>query len=385
MGGRSLKLVFFSNYYTHHQKAISEQFDLRTNHEYAFVSTEDFAQERLDLGWTDEKRKFVVRHDAATSAEMIKNAENIIFGSAPRALLDLCLKQKKRVFFYSERVFGKGYCFLKWPARVIRFWLRYGRHQNLYLLCASAYTAADYAMHLSCLRRTYRWGYFTETMHYDLGALMKEKNRTKILWCGRLIDWKCPNDVLTVAKRLKEAHYDFEIDFIGSGVLESQLKEQIQRDGLTHCVKLLGAMTPQQVRNHMEKAGIYLFTSNFQEGWGAVLNESMNSGCAVVASHAIGSVPFLLNHGENGLVYKSGDIESLYVKVKYLLDHPDEQIRLGTNAYDTIVNLWNADVASERFLKLTEEIKERGCCDLYEEGPCSRAPILWNSWFEETK
>lgn len=51
-------------------------------------------------------------------------------------------------------------------------------------------------------------------------------------------------------------------------------------------------MKASEVRSYMEKADIYLFTSDFNEGWGAVLNESMNSGCAVVASHAIGSVPF---------------------------------------------------------------------------------------------
>ena len=49
----------------------------------------------------------------------------------------------------------------------------------------------------------------------------------------------------------------------------------------------------------MEKSEIFLFTSDKGEGWGAVLNESMNSACAVVASHAIGSVPFLLKDGEN--------------------------------------------------------------------------------------
>jgi glycosyltransferase involved in cell wall biosynthesis len=61
-------------------------------------------------------------------------------------------------------------------------------------------------------------------------------------------------------------------------------------------------MAPEAVRDHMEAADIFLFTSDFNEGWGAVLNESMNSACAVVASHAIGSVPFLLKDGENGFI-----------------------------------------------------------------------------------
>ena len=61
----------------------------------------------------------------------------------------------------------------------------------------------------------------------------------------------------------------------------------------------------------MEKSSIYLFTSNFDEGWGAVLNESMNSACAVISSHAAGATPFLISHNINGLLYTSGDVDEL--------------------------------------------------------------------------
>jgi len=78
----------------------------------------------------------------------------------------------------------------------------------------------------------------------------------------------------------------------------------------------------------------------------------MNSGCAVVASHAIGSVPFLIKHNENGLIYKNGDLDDLYIKVKYLIDNPQKQEDIGREAYSTIVDLWNAEVAAEKFIKI---------------------------------
>ena len=141
-------------------------------------------------------------------------------------------------------------------------------------------------------------------------------------------------------------------------------------------------MKPEQVREYMERAGIYLFTSNFQEGWGAVLNEAMNSGCAVVASHAIGSVPYMMENGENGYIYQSDNIDDIYNKVKFLLDNPEEQKRIGENAYKTITQMWNAETAVERFLSLCEEMSLKGKCDLFEKGPCSKADILENDWFE---
>ena len=48
----------------------------------------------------------------------------------------------------------------------------------------------------------------------------------------------------------------------------------------------------------MEKSHIHLFTSNHLEGWGAVVNEAMNSGCAVVANREAGAVPYLIEHGK---------------------------------------------------------------------------------------
>ena len=44
----------------------------------------------------------------------------------------------------------------------------------------------------------------------------------------------------------------------------------------------------------MEESEIYLVTSDRKEGWGAVVNEAMNSGCAVVADHMIGAAPWMI-------------------------------------------------------------------------------------------
>ena len=124
----------------------------------------------------------------------------------------------------------------------------------------------------------------------------------------------------------------------------------------------------------MERAAIFLFTSDRQEGWGAVVNEAMNSGCAVIASDAAGSVPYLIRDGENGMVYHSGDVEMLTEKIRYLLQNPEEACRLGTGAYETMVTLWNAETAAERFLHMADAAANgMDMNQLYDSGPCSPA------------
>jgi glycosyltransferase involved in cell wall biosynthesis len=110
----------------------------------------------------------------------------------------------------------------------------------------------------------------------------------------------------------------------------------------------------------------------------------MNSCCAVVASNEIGSVPFLINNGVNGLVYQSGDLDMLFEKVKYLLDHPEEQLLLGQAAYQTIRMVWNANIAVDRLLQFAEKLLECGEHPrLFEKGPCSIASELKDDWYKD--
>src|SRR5699024_9189093 len=101
-------------------------------------------------------------------------------------------------------------------------------------------------------------------------------------------------------------------------------------------VELLDFMSPEEVRHYMEQANIYLFTSDRNEGWGAVLNESMNSCCAVVTGHEVGSSYYLIEHGKNGLIYESGNTESLCETVESLVRNPNYCETLGVNAYKTM-------------------------------------------------
>ena len=121
----------------------------------------------------------------------------------------------------------------------------------------------------------------------------------------------------------------------------------------------------------MQSADIFLFTSDRNEGWGAVLNESMASGCAVVANREIGSVPYLIEDGKNGLIYDRKNKDSLYRCVRRLIDDKALCARIQKNAYETIKNVWNADVATERLLHLIDCINNNAEVE-YTYGPCSR-------------
>lgn len=382
-----MRIVFISNYFNHHQKYISNEF-LKKCASYNFISTSEMRDERKKLGYGETIIPDYVNQYNSTNktllSELIGDCDVAIIGSAPQELINNRIKNNKLIFRYSERPFKLKRSGIKYIPRFIKWHLHNPFGKPIYLLCASAYTYYDYSQYALFSRKAYKWGYFPEMKRYDVDRLLEGKNKTRILWCGRFLDWKHPDDVLTIVKRLKAEGYSFELNFIGTGEMEDQLKIRAAEASLDGYVTFLGSMKPSQVRSHMEQAGIYLFTSDRQEGWGAVLNESMNSGCAVVASHAIGAVPYLVKNNENGLIYQSGNVDMLYEKVKYLLDHPEEQKRLGKAAYRTITETWNAEVAAQRLINLAQHILNgEESPDLYENGPCSRAEIIKDDWFHE--
>lgn len=391
-----MQVVFISNFLSHHQRPFCDRMYATLGDGFLFISTKPITQERINMGWSMplvpyELHAYENEEQSKSAQTMALQADVVIIGSAPDFYIIPRLKAGKLTFKYSERFYKQGLNAKNFAHALIGAWLHHGRFQRypLYMLCASAYTAGDCAVFGNYKNRTFQWGYFPEAKYYDVNELMGKKSGLKhpcasILWVGRLIGWKHPDASIHLAESLKRQGYEFKLNIIGNGDLEQELQMMISDKGLSDCVEMLGAMPPEKVREHMEKADIFLFTSDFNEGWGAVLNESMNSGCAVVASHAVGSVPFLIQDGENGLIYQNGCQEHLEQQVKKLLNDTSYRKRLGERAYETIAGLWSAEVAAQRFIALAERIQSGSKpFTLYDSGPCSRAEILRNDWFQE--
>ena len=385
-----MKIVFVTNYFNHHQKPVADALYSLIGEDYAFICTSEMSYERKKLGYGEEIVPPYVRYTYKTDSEkeeccrFIDDADVVIHGSAPYSLIESRLKKGKLTFLYTERIYRTGVPILKLPIHFLRALKNYIRYKKFYVLCASAYTPVDFSRILSFMGKTYKWGYFTELKKYDdVDALIECKDHHKISWVSRYIPLKHPEILLDIAKRLQNDGYSFEIEMIGTGPLEEEIRRQIDEMEISDCVRMLGSMKPEQVREHMEQSEIFLFTSDRNEGWGAVLNESMNSACAVVANCAIGSVPFMLKDGENGYMYKDGDVEDLYNKVKLLLDNNEERRRMARNAYLTMVNEWNAENAAGKFVALCEKMLSGEYKPFpYESGVCSKAEILKDNWYK---
>ena len=382
------KLIFVSNYFNHHQKALAEEFVRIYGNDYAFVAMTPFNQKRLAIGYSDmNQAPFVVRAYESPEAErearkLIDESECVIMGGMPVSVISSRLKLGRLTFLQSER-------FLKGPlwkdaARIVKYLKFSGvraqardKRAKFYLLCAGAFTAKDYGLCGLFRDKAYRWGYFPELRNYDTESLLSRKEAGLILWAGRFLDWKHPDLAVSLAGNLKAAGKSFRLKIIGSGEMHDELARLIDAKNLNDCVKLSGALPAGELRSEMERAQIFLFTSDRGEGWGVVLSEAMNSGCAVVAGNRIGSAPYLIDDGRSGVIFCDRSLDDLTRKVSGLLEDSRKCCELGREACGTISGEWSPKTAAERFVELSGWL---GAGDspvsLWEDGPCSVAPVM---------
>lgn len=381
-----MTITFFSNYMNIHQLPFCEELMKHIGTEnFKFVSTRQMDSDRVQMGFEDMNvtKPFVVREyeDEKGKKEAFRltvESDVVIFGSAPSEYLFERMKHDKLTFKYNERILKRGDWMLFHPVlyKSIRKTFTQYKNKNFYVLCASAYTQRDLALYGFPKEKCFKWGYFPEMKHYsDFEQLRERKARLKrpgvsILWAGRLIGWKHPEVPVYVAKQLRKKGINFELNMIGEGPERERTAMLIAKNHLEDFVHLLGAKEHDFVLEMMEKSDIFLFTSDRNEGWGAVLNEAMNAGCAVVANKAIGSVPFLIEDGKSGLMYSSQK-ESVE-KIMYLIGKEGEIQRLGKRAKEATSNVWSIENATANLMTLIEELSN-GDKITNKKGPCSRA------------
>ena len=380
-----LSVCFISNYFNRHQKPFSDSMFALIGNDFCFIETRKVREEKKNKSiLLSEYPPYVVSSESFYAEpikylKFIDNADVVIIGSAPNNLIVPRLKNHKIVFRYAERPLKRGNELLKYPYRFLSWRWKNCWSQNVYMLCASAFTAGDYSKFLMYRDKCFKWGYFPQTyVHASIETLLANKNTNSLIWVGRFIDWKHPEVAIAIAKRLSTAGYSFSLTMIGNGEMFDEISRQVKDYALESCVRLLGALHPDDVRKQMDSTEIHLFTSDQQEGWGAVLNEAMNSACAPIAHYSIGSAPFLIENGKNGFLYDT--IDDLYQKITFLLDHKDICSKIGKCAYETIVTEWNAQVAADSFVGLSNQLLRGESKPIIKQsGVCSKAFPLSNN------
>lgn len=391
-----MNLVFYSIILNNHQANVADELWRILGDDYRFVElvapcegnakggTDDYASRPYLLkAWLSEEAW-------QEALRLARTADCCVFSGLSALPFE---KERMRLgllsFDMSERWMKRGWLNALSPTirrMVMAYWQGGWARKPIYKLCNGAFVCPDQLKLRTFSDKCYKWGYFTQVGDFDVEALLdvSTTNITPLMWCSRYLSWKHPELPVLAAKRLKDRGYRLVIDMYGTGEHEERTRRLAHDVDVEDVVRFKGTLPNDQLMAEMRRHEIFLFTSDRNEGWGAVANESMANGCALVASDAIGSVPYLVKDGENGLMFRSAATNSsfdnvdesalndLTEKVMWLLDNKPKLNEIRKNAVLTMQKTWSPENAARSLLQLINDLRN-GKDSSIMDGPCSKA------------
>ena len=172
-----------------------------------------------------------------------------------------------------------------------------------------------------------------------------------ILAAGRLNNWIYKGwDILIEATRVLAPilrNKGWKVQIVGGGADNQRavIDAMIHNNCVEDIVELLGFRTDME--RLFQRASIFCLSSR-SEGLPMVLIEAMSQGCAPVACENLGRTKEIITSQEEGLLFKTADVNDLAEKLKMMIDNEDYRCSVQKKAVerskyysvDNIINMW---------------------------------------------
>lgn len=153
------------------------------------------------------------------------------------------------------------------------------------------------------------------------GALVKEFktqvlpniDKLRIAFASIMLPYKGPHILLDALKILHDRGVDFTCSMAGTATSQEfidQLKKFVLDSGMGEKVSFVGFLQREELKNLFAKHNVLAFPTIVSEAFGISQVEAMAAGLTVVTS-GTGGAKEVVEHGKNGLIFKSNDHESL--------------------------------------------------------------------------
>jgi len=253
-------------------------------------------------------------------------------GLRPFGLFERRAAKGLKTFYQSERWFK--------PIHGLPGWLRLLHSGYLKMVCRFRRLAADRNFHVLPIgphaKRDFRllgipgskmmdWGYFVapSILPPPPPRTSTSTRALRVLWVGRMLALKRVDTIIRAVVSAAKHGTPITCTIVGSGPEESRLKslakrlEQKVNKSIVHLhlppppqalFTFLPPVPLAEVRELMRSHDVYVFSSNGEDGWGAVVSEAMEEGMCVLGSRATGAPPTLL---PSGYLFNCGDWRAL--------------------------------------------------------------------------
>ena len=191
----------------------------------------------------------------------------------------------------------------------------------------------------------------------------QEPGRTRrVLFVGRLVERKGVEYLVRATKEL-DMPFPVQLDIVGAGPEEENLRSLITKLGLDDRVNLAGRVSGQELKEYYAACDCFVLPAIIDsrgdtEGLGVVLIEALSYRKPVVAS-ALGGIVDIVHHEKTGLAVPEKDPKALAGAISRLLADQDLSRQLAEDGYNYIQHYFDWNRITEQWLALYRELTAR--------------------------
>lgn len=187
----------------------------------------------------------------------------------------------------------------------------------------------------------------------------KNENHTlKLVTTGSLIWNKGYEYLLVTISRLRDLGIETDLHIIGEGYERSRILFTAQDLGIENSVTLHGKLKPEQVRNQLQIADIFVFAS-LSEGLPNGVLEAMSCGLPVVTSDC-GGVREAVTDDVEGFVVPAREPGIMAESLLKLALDSELRSRMGVAGRERVIKDFRLEDQVEAFISMFDSVRSRG-------------------------
>ncbi len=152
-----------------------------------------------------------------------------------------------------------------------------------------------------------------------LPTFYSPRNSTlKLVFVGSFIKRKNIEIVIKALSKLKEKSIEFHL--IGDGPLRAKLIKMTQKSALSQNVFFHGVKNNSEIPTLLSQFDVLILPSHY-DGWGAVVNEALQSGLYVLVSNNCGSKDLIDSEKERGIIFNPKNSKELLKAITHVVNN----------------------------------------------------------------
>jgi len=169
----------------------------------------------------------------------------------------------------------------------------------------------------------------------------------RLLFVGRMVEKKGLTNLLAACALLRQRGVRVQCRLVGSGPLESSLRQQVASLGLDGQVEFRGPASQEEVASvHLPEASAFVLPcviapDGDRDGIPTTLIEAMARGVPAIST-TLSGIPEAVPDGEAGLLVGPGDVDALADAIERTLNEPEETLRRARVARRHVARCFNA-------------------------------------------